>query len=165
MLFEMPMTRDDAGRYVFHRPLEADELLRAAEAVVSERMFREAYLNDPQVVIAFLKKHLALKPVECFCAVFLDSRLGVLAFETLAIGSIAATAVYPREVVKTVLHHNAAAVIFAHNHPSGSTQPSAEDRLLTERLVTALRTVDVRVLDHIVVGGNDAVSMAMLGMM
>lgn len=164
-MFEMPMTRDDAGRYVFHRPLEADELLRAAEFVVSERMFRETYLNGPNVVTTFLKSHLALKPVECFCAVFLDIRMGVLAFETLATGSISSTAVYPREVVKAVLRHNAAAVIFAHNHPSGSAQPSAEDRLLTERLVNALRLVDVRVLDHFIVGGNEVNSMAMLGML
>ena len=164
-MFEMPMTRDDSGRYVFHRPLEADELLRAAEAVVSERMFRESYLHAPNVVVEFLKTRLALKPIECFCAIFLDNRLGVLAFETVAEGTISSTAVYPREVVKAALRNNASSVIFAHNHPSGSIQPSAEDRLLTERLVTALRTIDVRVLDHFVIGGNESASMAQLGML
>lgn len=159
------VTRAEDGRYLIRRPLWAEEVLQVAEAIVTERMFRECKLTRPEDTFDYFSRHLALCPVEKFCAAFLDSQLGVLALETLSVGTLAATTVFPREVVKAALQHNAAAVIFAHNHPSGSTQPSHADSALTEQLVRALRSVDIRVVDHVIVAGNKVVSMAQLGLL
>ena len=89
---------------------------------------------------------------EVFCVLLLDSQHRLIEYRELFFGTIDATAVYPREVVKLVLEHNAAAVIFAHNHPSGVAEPSTADKNITQKLTTALAVIDVRVLDHIVVG-------------
>lgn len=97
---------------------------------------------------------------EVFCIVFLDNQHHVVKFEELFRGTIDGAAVYPREVVKRCLFHNAAAVIFAHNHPSGVGEPSSADLAITKRLQQALNTIDVRVLDHLIVGANEVISMA-----
>jgi DNA repair protein RadC len=102
---------------------------------------------------------------EVFGALFLDSQHQVLGFEALARGTLDAAAVYPREVVKAALRHNAAAVIFAHNHPSGVAEPSAADRVLTDRLKSALQQVDIRVLDHFVIGEGRPASFAERGLL
>lgn len=113
----------------------------------------------------FLKTTLAQYQHEVFGCLFLDSRHAVLAFEELSHGTINSTAVHPREVVKRALHHNAAAVILAHNHPSGHTKASSSDQLMTEKLRQALRLIDVKVLDHIIVGEGAAMSFAENGLM
>lgn len=100
---------------------------------------------------------------EVFAVLLLDSQHRLIACEELFFGTIDAAAVYPREVVKLTLSRNAAAVIFAHNHPSGIPEPSSADRRITERLVNALATVDVSVLDHLVIGQVDVVSFAERG--
>ncbi|MNP67156.1 hypothetical protein D3C76_1629500 [compost metagenome] len=100
-----------------------------------------------------------------FGCLFLDSRHQVLAYETLFRGSIDNTSVHPREVVKRALANNAAAVILCHNHPSGNTDPSQSDRVLTKRLQNALELIDVRVLDHFIIGDGDPLSMAEYGWM
>lgn len=119
-------------------------------------------LKDPAAVRNYLQALLRDREQEVFGALFLDNQHRVLAFEPLARGTIDGASVYPREVVKAALKHGAAAVIFAHNHPSGVAEPSAADRVLTERLKSALALVDIRVLDHFVIG-EDVVSFAERG--
>ncbi|MDB5972898.1 MAG: repair protein RadC [Hydrocarboniphaga sp.] len=123
---------------------------------------REA-LNDPATVRRFLQARLRDRDREVFAALFLDTQHRLLAYEELSVGTLDGASVYPREVVKAALKCSAAAVIFAHNHPSGVAEPSAADRLLTERLQAALRLIDVRVLDHFVVGDASPVSFAERG--
>ncbi|HNR91478.1 MAG TPA: DNA repair protein RadC [Dokdonella sp.] len=121
-------------------------------------------LTDPSTSARFLKAQLGAYPYEVFACLFLDNRHRVLAFEELFRGSIDGASVHPREVVRHCLRHNAAAVIFAHNHPSGVTEPSSADRAITLRLREALALVDVRVLDHFVVGAGTPTSLAQRGM-
>lgn len=113
----------------------------------------------------FLLARLRDQPFELFCCIFLDNRHRVLAFEELFRGTIDNTTVYPREVVRQALHRNAAAVILAHNHPSGVPEPSDADRLITRRIRDALDLVDVRLLDHFVVGDGSCVSLAARGLL
>lgn len=105
------------------------------------------------------------KEHEVFFAAFLTSQHQVIAMEEIFRGTIDGAAVYPREVVKAVLNHNAAAVIFSHNHPSGICEPSQADKRITERLVEALRLIDVRVLDHIIIAGSKHYSFAEKGLL
>ncbi|AXJ07717.1 hypothetical protein CFN16_27345 [Pseudomonas fluorescens] len=132
---------------------------------LAERMRQKTALENPQVVRDYLKAMLRHEPHEVFGCLFLDSKHQVLTFETLFRGSIDNTAVHPREVVKRSLANNAAAVILCHNHPSGNTDPSQADRLLTKRLQKALELIDVRVLDHFIVGDGEPLSMAECGWM
>ncbi|WP_434608862.1 DNA repair protein RadC [Pseudomonas sp. D2-30] len=132
---------------------------------LAERMRQKSMLEDPQAVRDYLKSMLRHEPHEVFGCLFLDSRHQVLAFEALFRGSIATATVHPRQVVKRALAHNCAAVILCHNHPSGNTEPSQADRMLTERLQEALELIDVRVLDHFIVGDGEPLSMAEYGWM
>ncbi|WP_434602251.1 DNA repair protein RadC [Pseudomonas sp. Z4-7] len=132
---------------------------------LAARTRQKSMLEDPQAVRDYLKSMLRHEPHEVFGCLFLNSRHQVLAFEALFRGSIACTSVHPRQVVKRALAHNAAAVILCHNHPSGSTEPSQADRMLTERLQDALELIDVRVLDHFIVGDGEPLSMAECGWM
>lgn len=120
-------------------------------------------LTSPDLVRDFLRLNLAGLEHEVFCAVFLDSQHRMLAMEELFRGTLGETSVYPREIVKRALARNAAALIFAHNHPSGSARASEADRVLTRQLRSALALVDVRVLDHFIVTQHDARSMAETG--
>ncbi len=120
-------------------------------------------LTDPAASARFLKSRLAAYPYEVFACLFLDNRHRVIAFEELFRGTIDGASVHPREVVRHCLQHNAAAVIFAHNHPSGVSEPSAADRAITLRLRDALALVDIRVLDHFVIGSGDPTSLARRG--
>ncbi|HET9033181.1 MAG TPA: DNA repair protein RadC [Dokdonella sp.] len=120
-------------------------------------------LTDPAASARFLKSRLAAYPYEVFACLFLDNRHRVIAFEELFRGTIDGASVHPREVVRHCLEHNAAAVIFAHNHPSGVSEPSAADRAITLRLRDALALVDIRVLDHFVIGSGDPTSLARRG--
>lgn len=126
---------------------------------------RDAVLNSPEHTRAFLKARLRPYTREVFACLFLDNRHRVISFEELFGGTIDGASVHPREVVKRALHHNAAAVIFAHNHPSGVAEPSHADRAITLRLRDALALVDVRVLDHFVVGDAEVVSFAERGLL
>ncbi|MFK8068693.1 MAG: DNA repair protein RadC [Gammaproteobacteria bacterium] len=126
---------------------------------------RSESLTSPADTRAFLTAQLRQHPHEVFAALFLDSKHRVIAYEELFRGTIDGASVHPREVVKRTLYHNAAALIFAHNHPSGNTEPSRADQQITQHLKEALQLVDVRVLDHFVVGDGDAVSLAERGML
>jgi DNA repair protein RadC len=120
-------------------------------------------LTDPGASGRYLKARLAGYPYEVFACLFLDSRNRVIAFEELFRGSIGGASVHPREVVRRCLAHNAAAIIVAHNHPSGVAEPSRDDRLITLRLRDALALVDVRVVDHFIVGDGTPISLAARG--
>jgi len=130
---------------------------------LAEGLRRDSALESPQQVRDYLKARLRHEPHEIFGCLFLDTRHRVLAFEALFHGTIDGASVYPRQVVKRALAHNAAAVILTHNHPSGIAEPSQADRLLTTRLKDALALVDVRVLDHFIVGDGEPLSMAEYG--
>ncbi|MFA6120049.1 MAG: DNA repair protein RadC [Sideroxydans sp.] len=122
-------------------------------------------LNSPRAVREYLQLLLRARQQEVFVALFLDAQHRVIATEELFHGTLTQTSVYPREVVKRALYHNAAAIIFAHNHPSGVAEPSQSDQLLTDALKQALALVDVRVLDHFIVAGAGCLSFAEKGLM
>jgi DNA repair protein RadC len=122
-------------------------------------------LSSPGETRRFLQYHLGAHPREVFCCIFLDSQHRVLRCEDLFFGTLDGAAVYPREVAVRALQYNAAAVIFAHNHPSGVAEPSSADRRITERLCSALGLLDIRVLDHIIVGRGREFSFAEEGLL
>ena len=122
-------------------------------------------IRSPADSREFLLARLRDRPQEVFCCLFLDNRHRVLAFEELFQGTIDNTTVYPREVVRQVLRRNAAAVILAHNHPSGVAEPSEADQLITRRIRGALELIDVRLLDHFVIGDGVCTSLASRGML
>ena len=119
--------------------------------------------NSTTFTKTWLQLRLALQEREVFLVLYLDNQNRLLECETLFTGTISHTEVHPREVVKLALRHNAAAVILAHNHPSGETEPSKQDRNITQHLVNALAIVEVRVLDHLIVGIGDVLSFAERG--
>ncbi len=144
-------------------------LLQAA-LELARRHYAEALrtgpaLEAPQATRSFLVAQLRDRPHEVFCCLHLDNRHRLIAFDELFRGTIDGASVHPREVVKQALARNAAAVIFAHNHPSGIAEPSQADELITARLREALGLVDIRVLDHLVVGDNRCVSFAERGLL
>ncbi|MCO7626689.1 DNA repair protein RadC [Pseudomonas fluorescens] len=132
---------------------------------LAECMRKKPALENPQAVRDYLKSMLRHEPHEVFGCLFLDSKHQVLSIEALFRGSIDNTSVHPREVVKRSLANNAAAVILCHNHPSGNSDPSQADRQLTKRLQKALDLIDVRVLDHFIIGDGEPLSMAECGWM
>ena len=138
-------------------------VLALARRHFAEELAQGAVLDSPEATRRFLSAELRDAGQEVFAVLFLDNRHRVLAFERLFFGSINQASVHPREVVKAVLRHNAAAVILAHNHPSGVAEPSGADEAITQRLKTALELIDVRLLDHFVIGDR-AVSMAERGL-
>lgn len=139
--------------------------LEIARRTLREKLDAGAALSTPGAVRDYLRLMLHGRPHEVFVVVFLDAQHRVTACEELFRGTLTQTSVYPREVVKRALHYNAAAVIFAHNHPSGVAEPSRADEALTVALKQALAMVDVRVLDHFVVAGDGALSFAERGLM
>ncbi len=125
-----------------------------ARRALKEEMTQCDMLSSPARVRDWLRLHLAARPQEVFMALWLDAQNRLLKAEELFVGTLTQTAVYPREVVKAALNQNAAAVILAHNHPSGLAEPSAADELLTSNLKDALSMIDVQLLDHFIVAGN-----------
>lgn len=132
---------------------------------LDEELRRECVLNAPAAVRDCLRLHFAGREYESFVALFLDAQHRLIVVDELFRGTLTQTSVYPREVVKAALKENAAAVIFAHNHPSGVTDPSMSDQLLTTALKSALSLVDVSVLDHFVVAGATVSSFAERGLL
>ncbi len=138
--------------------------LEMARRTLREKLDAGSALSTPQTVRDYLRLTLHGRPHEVFVAVFLDAQHRVTASEELFRGTLTQTSVYPREVVKRALQHNAAAVIFAHNHPSGVAEPSRADEALTVALQQALALVEVRVIDHFVIAGDGALSFAERGL-
>ncbi len=139
--------------------------LEIGRRALRDALVASAPITDAATAKRFLRAQLGARATEAFCAIFLDTRHRVIAFETLARGTIDSATVHPREVVKRVLELNAAAVILAHNHPSGVAEPSAADASLTSRLRDALKLIDVRVLDHLVIAAGEVASFADLGLL
>ena len=152
--------RDSDGNYL---AAPDDHVIDVARQVVERSVSKGVKLNSPTRVREFLWLKLAGYDHEVFGAIFMDTQHRVIEFSELFHGTLDSASVYPREVVKAALHHNAGAVIFTHNHPSGEPDPSDADRRITQRLKEALGLIEVRVLDHIVVGGSDSVSFAERG--
>ncbi len=145
---------------------DEDAIIRRAIALIEQRCFtRGPVLNSPQVVRDFLRLKLAAEPNEVFAVLFLDAQQKVLAYEPLFYGTATQTSVYPRVVLQRALELNACNVILAHNHPSGSTEPSRADELLTQTLKTTLHLADVTVLDHFIVGTGQPLSFAERGLL
>ncbi len=139
-------------------------VLELARRALAQELQRGEVFDSPDAVKHYLQLHLAHKGHEVFAVLFLDAQHRLVALEELFRGTLTQTSVYPREVVLRALHHQAAAVVLAHNHPSGSVQPSRADEHLTQTLKTALALVDVRVLDHVIVAPGMALSMAEKGL-
>ena len=144
--------------------VQLQAVLEMARRTLREEMQAGDALNSPGAVRGYLQLLLRGREQEVFMVIFLDAQHRVIAAEELFHGTLTQTSVYPREVVKRALYHNAAATIFAHNHPSGVAEPSQSDRLLTDALKQALALVDVRVLDHFIIAGTGCLSFAERGM-
>jgi len=144
--------------------VQLQAVLEMSRRALKEEMQRGDALNSPRAVRDYLQLLLGSRHQEVFLVLFLDTQHRVIASEELFHGTLSQTSVYPREVVKRALAHNAAAVILAHNHPSGVAEPSQSDRLLTDALKQALGLVDVRVLDHFVVAVGQTLSFAEKGL-
>lgn len=160
------LIRDAGGGYKVTRAfLNEDEILQAAEDIIERRFWRQGVVKKPEDAVQFLRAKLIRLEEEAFGCLFLDRRHRVIAWRVLFNGTIDSCTVYPREVVRRALAFNAAAVIFAHQHPSGHAEPSKADEQLTRRLRDALALVDVEVLDHLVIGADAAVSLAERGVL
>jgi len=140
-------------------------VLELSRRALAEQLKAREVFSSPEAVKHYLQLHLSRKPHEVFAVMFLDAQNRLIAMEELFRGTLTQTSVYPREVVLRALHHDAASVVLAHNHPSGTVQPSRADEALTQTLRAALALVDVRVLDHVIVAPGDALSMAEKGLL
>lgn len=149
------------GEAKYVQLMAAHELAKRA---LAEQIQRDTLLNAPDKVRQYLRLRLGHLPHEVFLALFLDAQNRLIAAEELFRGTLTQTSVYPGEVVKRALTHNAAAVVFAHNHPSGVAEPSRADEMLTRALKDALQLVDVRVLDHLIVAHGSVTSFAERGL-
>ena len=143
------MVKDETGRY---RLATGDEIIEAALSEINRRFARGVAIASPADTVEFLRLRLGPLEHELFAVLWLDNKHRVLAFEELFRGTIDSASVFPREIVKSALRHNAAACILCHNHPSGVTDPSRADENITHLIKEALRMVEVNVLDHLIVG-------------
>ena len=155
------MVRDAQGHYLL---ATADQILEAAREVIDRKMQRGALLTSPERVKEYLCAKLGGAESEVFAVLFLDTQHRLIEYAEMFHGTIDSTSVYPREVVKAAIRHNAATVVVSHNHPSGNPEPSAADRAMTSQLRQALALVDVRTLDHIIVAGGTTTSFAERGL-
>ena len=140
-------------------------VLELARRALAQELKEKALFATPQAVRDYLQLQLGSRPHEIFAVLFLDSQHRLIVLEEMFRGTLTQTSVYPREIIVRALALNAASVVLAHNHPSGTARPSRADETLTQTLKAALALVDVRVLDHFVVTGTEAVSMAELGLL
>ena len=147
------------------RVATADQVLDVARRITAARLNRGPVFDAPTTVKDFVRFNYGGLPHEVFIVLFLDAQHRLIAVDEMFRGTLTQTSVYPREVVKAALAHNAAAVLFVHNHPSGHAEPSRADELLTQTLKSALTLVDVRVLDHFVATTCDVTSFAERGLL
>ncbi|MDG9667081.1 DNA repair protein RadC [Hahella sp. CR1] len=142
------------GSYQFDQAIHPDKIISIAKHILNGRFFRGKAFCDPDATKYFLVLQLAEHEQEVFACMFLDNQNRLISFEKLFYGTIDQASVYPREIVKRALMLNAAAVILAHNHPSGMSEPSLADIAMTKTVKSSLALIDVRVLDHVVVGSD-----------
>lgn len=154
---------ETTGTYLVESPVTETDILLMARQLANLRLRRGRALTSPKEVFSHLQALLADYEHEVFAMLMLDSRHRVIAFQEVFRGTLDGASVYPREIVKVALEHNAAAMVLVHNHPSGDPEPSQADRNLTNKLQDALNLVGVRTLDHIVVGHEGCVSLAEQG--
>lgn len=155
---------EDAPQYNVVREMTDDEILARAEIIARNRLQGLEAMVSPAVTRRYVNAMVGNRPHEVFGVMYLNSQHQVIGTEEIFRGTIDGANVYPREVVKAALLKNAAAVIFYHNHPSGTVEPSLADRQITRRLVDALSLVDIRVLDHVICGGAETVSFVERGL-
>lgn len=149
----MKVTQDEKGRFIIDGPITANEMLDlAAKHYWGE--LKNSPIKSATDAVNFLQAKLAKLEHEVFAVLFLNQRHEVIFYDELFRGTVNAAAVYPREVMKEALQHNACALLFAHNHPSGDSTPSRADEEVTKRLVDAAELLEIRVLDHIIIGGG-----------
>lgn len=153
------------GHFQILRPVTTEEILAMARALIKHQFARGVALTSSTDTRTYLMLELATLEHEVFYGVFLDNQHRVLTAEQCFQGTVDGANVYPREIVKRALQVNASALILAHNHPSGVTSPSEADKAITRRLVDALKLVDVRVLDHFIIGGTEYFSFAEQGLL
>jgi len=144
--------------------VQMQAVVEMSRRYLEENMKRGDAMNNVSDVKKYLKSRLQQYPFEVFACLFLDNKHRVIEYEELFRGTIDAASVHPREIVRQVLHHNAAAIVLAHNHPSGVAEPSQADNAITQKIKDALEMIDVRVLDHFVIG-DDVVSFAERGLL
>ena len=151
------------GFYSVAESVSEQDIVEFARFIIAKQFKRGTTITSPEASIEYLQTQIGHYEHEVFAALFLDSKHRVFKFEELFSGTIDQASVYTREVAKRALYHNAAAVIFAHNHPSGITEPSQADISLTQRLISTMELIGVRALDHIIVANNESRSLAELG--
>lgn len=156
---------DRPGIYLVDGPLTNEDILEKAADILLEKIQHSDVLGDPDKTRQFLKCKISILEHEVFVGLFLDNQHRVIAYKELFRGTIDGASVYPREVVKEALSVNAAAMIIAHNHPSGVAEPSQADEHITQRLKDALEMMGIRLLDHLVIGSEDIVSLAERGVL
>lgn len=161
---DKPYTRDSDGNYQFHESVHPNTIIAIAKEIISRRFRSRTMVSSPKQAADYLTLKLAEMEREVFLCLFLDTRHQIICSEVLFYGTINGATVHPREVVKQALAHNASAIILAHNHPSGIAEPSQSDAALTRRIRDALELVDVRLLDHLVIGGSEFVSLSDRGL-
>ena len=154
---------EDTGTYVMEAPVTEADILRMAQQLAMSRLSKGRALTEPKQVFSHLQTLLKYHEHEVFALLLLDTKHRIIGFQELFRGTLDGASVYPREVVKIALEHNAAAVILVHNHPSGDPEPSQADRTLTTTLKNALNMIGTQTLDHIVVGHEGCVSLAERG--
>ena len=158
------LVETDNDKYLLSEPVTKKQMYQLMLLLLEQEYFRTDQLTSPEMTRQYLQVKLAKYEQEVFCCIYLDNQHQVIAFEELFYGTINAAIVYPREIVKACLKHNCSAVLFCHNHPSGSPEPSIADEALTKRLTDALALVDIRVLDHLIVAGSSTISFAERGL-
>jgi DNA repair protein RadC len=164
----VPCYRAGAGPTSFRHGLPDHErgVIDAALGILGRYLGEPgAAIQSPAEVRQFLRLHLGAEKHEVFAVLYLDNQHRAIAFETPFNGTLTQTSVYPREIARAALGHNAAAVLLAHNHPSGAARPSRADEVMTQAIKDALQVLDVRVLDHFIVTNQEAVSMVEMGLM
>ncbi|WP_448118457.1 RadC family protein [Pseudomonas serbica] len=154
---------EESSTYVMESPVTEADILQMAQQLAMSRLAKGRALTEPKQVFRHLQTLLQYHEYEVFALLLLDSKHRVITFREIFRGTLDAASVYPREVVKIALEHNAAAAILVHNHPSGAPEPSQSDLTLTTTLKNALDMVGTRILDHVVVGREGSVSLAEMG--
>lgn len=155
---------DTAGKYRAQRALTEEQIIKAASILLNKAVFRDSALTSPDITRAYLKSRLRGLEHEVFAYLYLDNQHRAIEYEELFRGTIDGATVYPREVAKRCLQLNAAAVIFAHNHPSGVASASPADLAVTKQLKESLALFDIRTLDHFIIGDGEPLSFAERGL-